>query len=685
MATYDPDDLQLYVDGIAKSLSDLNATFERFSLPTGAITQSISLLSEQILNSAIQIEALDKSLKKLTNNVDAAAEAQSKTATGRDATGKTTNEEIFHKASDAIEGMNDKIKALNFNKFSAAMDLFNFELIRTAVTLGAVTSQFTGFTNDTKKNLDSVSEKQTKTVEKFSLVMDETHRSLSTKIGMALKDLGLEGSDLAKLTALGPQHVQTVGKESAFLSDEAAKAIGADLFEPMSAEMAEKLENLSKSIAKGEVPKGYEVVAPTLNISDIIAENKSPADELDKTSEDVKQSRMSLRDTLNSLATTFINFMNKLKATNISPTAGIIGAGVNAAYKASTEQPRMGLDALIGKNLTNSMEGIGKVIDGSLNAFKQFTKYLSLASVTVAFFVRQFNPAIFENFMQTMRDLSALIGAGMQPILSALTVVFRALADSLMPIVDALGPAFNSLGNMIVKFLVPIFMAFTKLLARLQPVINAFMVHIEFLSESFGNLIATIVTGLVPILEVAFEAFNIIATILEPVIAAFVYLADYVMPLVSSYLIGFGIMLAVDAVAALATFLAAVIQTATSLEAISALATGGLSVAIPVVVGFLTWLASKVSKFFAGRGSETGGQFGLTGASTNLAARRAEYTNVEDLSRNLIKASFAGGANDRLKSIDNNGKRQVELLEKIAGERKAPAVVPAGPAPGARV
>jgi hypothetical protein len=59
---------------------------------------------------------------------------------------------------------------------------------------------------------------------------------------------------------------------------------------------------------------------------------------------------------------------------------------------------------------------------------------------------------------------------------------------------------------------------------------------------------------------------------------------------------------------------------------------------------------------------------GLTGASIGAAAQPAQYSAVEDLSKNLIKAAFSGSGNDRLNQIANNTGKQVDLLEQIAAK-----------------
>jgi hypothetical protein len=96
-----------------------------------------------------------------------------------------------------------------------------------------------------------------------------------------------------------------------------------------------------------------------------------------------------------------------------------------------------------------------------------------------------------------------------------------------------------------------------------------------------------------------------------------------------------------------------------------------IGVAIGAIAGGLT---SVLGSFF----TKQEAKFDLTGDSYGAAARSAQYSSVEELSRNLIKAAFSGSANDKLGTLVNQGKQQVELLQQIAGRRApAPAGAPA--------
>lgn len=397
-----------------------------------------------------------------------------------------------------------------------------------------------------------------------------------------------------------------------------------------------------------------------------------------------------------------------------SASSKIFGKVVDQIYKfvknIRGETPRLGLDTKTGIDLTKKQDKEKSTFEVLSESISYLTRRILVAAGVIALFVRAFNPALVENFLLTLKDLSAIIGAALQPILSAITIAFRALADTLLPAIEKLSPAFISLGNIVLNILVPIFKSLTDMFGNLTPAINYLLSSLENLALSLSTAIAKIITGLTPAIETIINIISYLANAFSALINVLSPLLNIVMPFVSAALMAFATSLIIDAVAAIVSF-------AASLFVLENILTLGLSGIISIIVGTLTYVIMNFSSamenlvYFINNvidmimhpldrimGLETEfqrkerekqenkvTQFGLTGASQSVAARKAEYSSVEDLSRNLIKAAFAGSNVDRLKSIDANGKKQVELLEQIAGQKKAPQVAAAGPAPGVAV
>ncbi len=337
----------------------------------------------------------------------------------------------------------------------------------------------------------------------------------------------------------------------------------------------------------------------------------------------------------------------------------------------------------------STLAGFGSMLAGSL---------MKLSAVATLF-VAAFNPALVETFLLTMKDLVAVFGAGLQPIVTALTLVMRGLADSVVPVIEGLMPAFNALGEAVMTFLIPVFDGLVRAVTALTPTINSFMsTFSEFatqLGEAFGNAIV----ALIPVVQIFMRSLQALLVVLNPLIQAISGLAQYVVPFLGSAMLAFGALISTTVVAAIWTFTQAMIESAVALRAqiaagaASAASQGLIGTVIAAVAGLnpltlaITGLVAVVgglAAFLMTRQNEQGEGFGMTGASAGAAARKAEYTTVDALSKNLIKAGFSGSANDRLKSIDVNIRRQLEIMEKQQARGPGLGVV-GGRAPGAAV
>jgi hypothetical protein len=351
--------------------------------------------------------------------------------------------------------------------------------------------------------------------------------------------------------------------------------------------------------------------------------------------------------------------------------AGGVGA-LPGALAGSASGGKMG--GAMGGFLGGLTGKIGAVIDTVVGAFGTFFSTLMKAAAVVNTFVAAFNPALVQMFTLTIKDLMAVIGAGLQPITSALTLVFRALADSLVPIMAKLQPAFEKLGEAVIQFLVPIFSAMAEVLGGLTPSLNEFAAVVAKVAGQVGGMIGEVIKGLEPIIQIAIDVMNplisFIGDLIEaitPVMTAFNIVArvlgtfvglimDYVGPALS--ILGAGLRLIGDGIGYIVGLF-------------DMLATG--------IENFMDILAHPYDRFM---GNETefqkkqrakdeakeNSRRGLTGASIGAAAQPAQYSAVEDLSKNLIKAAFSGSGNDRLNQIANNTGKQVQLLEQIAAK-----------------
>ena len=308
-------------------------------------------------------------------------------------------------------------------------------------------------------------------------------------------------------------------------------------------------------------------------------------------------------------------------------------------------------------NIQGNLMGVGKVFDTIQRAALNFAGDLFKAALATTFFVNAFNPALVQQFTYNLKDLQAVIGTALVPVLNAFALETRLLADTLLPVLQALQPAFQQLGNALIGFLTPIILQIGNSLSTLAGTLNNLVgPAVRNFASNLGSFLAEMIRSLTPFINTLAKVFSAFLTVLS---AALTVLKEFA-PVIASVMTGFITLIGVNAVFALSTFIA-------SVWAASNMLTLGLAGLVGAIVGFISWLTTKESEAAQG----------LTGVSEGLQARRAEYSTPEELSRNLIKAAFAGPNTDRLKNIDANGKRQVELLEIIANKQNPVAAGPA--------
>lgn len=317
-----------------------------------------------------------------------------------------------------------------------------------------------------------------------------------------------------------------------------------------------------------------------------------------------------------------------------------------------------------------------KVFSGFVSTITSSLSALKTIPAAILPFVEAFNPQLVEAFKMVISDLMAVIGAGLQPVLEAFMIIIRAVADSLVPIVQKLAPAFQMAAEGIIRFFVPILDALFNIFNQLIPVINQLVPVFAQLAGTFGEIIGVLLTALTPTIIQLANMFLSLAEFMVPVLEAvlgwlqsFPYLEEVMASLAGiliAYLIPSFIALAVEVIAIAAPFAALV------------------AIVLVVVTAF-----KKLSEWLFGTNEEGKKQkeqqakqvqqqnaFGTTQASVGATARKAEYSSVENLSKNLIKSAFSGSGNDKLRSIDNRMKELVDInrqqlnLEKVKPKEK---------------
>lgn len=139
---------------------------------------------------------------------------------------------------------------------------------------------------------------------------------------------------------------------------------------------------------------------------------------------------------------------------------------------------------------TMGMQGLAIGILGPIDMFGKIVS-------SIGSFVDAVNPALMQQLSMTFKDLQAVIGAGLQPIIAAAIPIVRAFADKLQPVMQALMPTFDQLAQSMIKLSGPIITLMIEGFAALEPII-----------ERVANMItlwAGILTYFTPIISTAFK------------------------------------------------------------------------------------------------------------------------------------------------------------------------------------
>lgn len=310
----------------------------------------------------------------------------------------------------------------------------------------------------------------------------------------------------------------------------------------------------------------------------------------------------------------------------------VAGAAENAALGGGVARGAMGgagagaaAGAAVGGALVLGIEALGSAVTGSISAFTDLSK-------AVIGFVGAFNPGLVELFNMTVKDLMAVIGSGLQPILMAFTNVARYAADALLPVMQKLAPVFEQLSIAVVSFFGPIIDAMVQVINESLPALQALADIVSEIAGLLGEAIGEILAEIYPVvIEFATALAELIRELLPSVLALIKLFYAFEKPLLMliTYFVKF--------VSFMASFL-------------------------DPLARFIDFLSKGINALFGGG---KGVKKPEKGVSAGMAARQAEYMNVEDLSRNLIKAAFGSGTVAQQQLAVQ--KKQLEVLEKIAG------------------
>jgi hypothetical protein len=663
-------ELGVFIEGVNSELLSLEGRLKSFTVDTRGINASFDLLTAELLRVAILFEGVAQKIQGYTNIEEKAA---NQFADDLETAGNSTKETLDKIDEDIVNfGSTINTTDSNINTFGRNVDdtakkteIFGDNFANMGDDIGSsadgLTNQFTTTTDAFKNETIKFSDGFNNVFDNVKKSSDDLSNSLN-KITKAYVDEKFKTEDIT-------DSIKKYGEQFSdkFYAEKPQKPKSSEPFITSVIDTKEDAKKLEKETDSSwieqvldEVHKSFDEVnkafkdqsdkIETINISEILKEYsdkiKAAADEISATPSGPTKppDPPKYTPTPSGGGDEWTNENNEKP----KPKKGA-GMFESMAVASDTVGKILGN---FGQNIyqvQNTLLGAGRTFDLLQKSAIGLATDLAKAAFAAAFFVNAFNPALVQQFTYNLRDLQAVIGTALVPVLNAFALEIRFLADTLLPVFQSLQPAFQELGNAIIGFLTPIIKQIGSSLLTLANTINNLLgpAITKFVS-SFGELFAELMRQLTPVINTLVKFFStllIAVSYVANILKAFA-------PLLVAAFTGLIVMISVNAITALGVFIASVWAASNTL-------TLGLATLIGGIVSFISWLTTK----------EEEASSGLTGISEGLAARRAEYSTPEELSRNLIKAAFGGANTDRLKNIDANGKRQVELLEIIANKK----------------
>ncbi len=172
---------------------------------------------------------------------------------------------------------------------------------------------------------------------------------------------------------------------------------------------------------------------------------------------------------------------------------GAAGRGVGAGLNAAGFQSAANAMNMLSSAAQRTVGGFQALNLAVLGPVDSFNKLVSFAGS----FVEAVNPALMQQLGLAFKDLQAIIGVGLQPIIAAAIPIIRAFADKLQPVMQALMPTFDKLAQSMIELSGPIITLVIEMFGALEPVIEMVSVGIQ--------AFAGILTAVTPIIAAVFK------------------------------------------------------------------------------------------------------------------------------------------------------------------------------------
>lgn len=203
----------------------------------------------------------------------------------------------------------------------------------------------------------------------------------------------------------------------------------------------------------------------------------------------------------NSRVGQFFGRLGKAGFGHLGKMGGAAGQALSGVGKAAAGAGRAATKVVAGtaKAGIAAASGIASVIDGTIGAFNQLTG-------TVTGFVAAFAPATIEAFSYALRDVTAVIGMALEPILIAATAVVKDFSATLLPLMRDLRPIIMQLSATMMELSKVFINNFAVVLKAVLPIVQMLADLLSALSPMIAAATA-IISGLVQVVSYLAKSF----------------------------------------------------------------------------------------------------------------------------------------------------------------------------------
>jgi hypothetical protein len=162
-----------------------------------------------------------------------------------------------------------------------------------------------------------------------------------------------------------------------------------------------------------------------------------------------------------------------------------------------------------GAAVAGALTGLSSAAGNLTSSFANLSGHIN----TVARLVSAVDPAIVAELSRSFRDLDAVIGTALRPVIVATIDVVRHFASGIFNAMISLAPVIEKMANSIAQALQPAFDVLGSVLEALVPVFDVVADGVSFVAKLFSDVVRTLRPFIEVVIELTRQFFSMIASL----------------------------------------------------------------------------------------------------------------------------------------------------------------------------